>query len=128
MRNALAMVGLGAVVLAVALALVGVAGDTRAGAETFPKMANATYIKKALDNRGAGTGSERSIILTCDAGDKVLSGGFDELDKGSQLSTNGPTSGDTARPHNRWEVQWYHDGSDDAVDVFVLCADFPPTR
>jgi hypothetical protein len=115
-------------VLAAALALgVSYDGDTRAAKQSFPKMAKATYINETKDNPGSGTSEVRSITVRCDPGDKALSGGFDELDATSNLRTNGPTSGNTDPPHDRWEVAWYDDGSPfDLVDVFVLCSDFPP--
>jgi hypothetical protein len=130
MNRALLMAGLLAVVLAVAHALPdGPSVNTLAGKKSFPKMAKSTYIKVLENTPGFDLGGgHRAVSLPCDSGDKVLSGGFDKLDVGTTVTRNLPPGAGPgfASPLDRWDVEWLNDGTNDSLDVYVLCADFPP--
>lgn len=129
--NRSSIVGLTMIVLMlIAITAIGISDPTDAGKKKkkrVPAMARNTYVIAIKGSAGGSAPDVRSVTVTCDAGDKVLSGGFDELDETTNLRTNSPSDGAVGvNLPNEWIVSWYHDGSDDLVDVFALCSDFPP--
>ena len=124
------LIGLLLVALALAVVVVSGSDDPTAARKKrknrVPAMARNTYIVATKDSAG-GDGEVRSVTVVCDAGDKLLSGGYDELDAESTLRSNSPSTGDVGNNlANEWTVAWRTTGGDDLVDVFALCSDFPP--
>ena len=76
------------------------------------------------DRAGGGGGSTLSVEATCDAGDKVLSGGGGRVLDASndELISNAPY------PPNAWQVVFRDNGESSNWHVDALCADFPPYR
>ncbi len=85
-----------------------------------------TYQRQVLSNPGLAK-TETFASLGCYPGDLLLSGGYSDVDEGTQITANGP---DSASSEEAWLVGWRNDDSSDAVDVRVLCLDqsFLPSR
>lgn len=84
-------------------------------------LPNDTYAK-TVSRLGPGGGSTQLASVDCDSGDKLLGGG------GQALS---PAEDDTTASvpfinAQGWDYQIQDNGSASFVDVFVVCADFPP--
>jgi hypothetical protein len=79
--------------------------------------------KTYSNNQAATTGScfSGSECLTeayCDGGDKIISGGFGDVDAGTTIEVSGPEDF-----HQGWYVQWKNDGTADSVSAQAYCAD-----
>jgi hypothetical protein len=95
--------------------------DGRRRGQKTPSLPAATYsqgeVLRVEDPEGVGT-----IVLSCDDGDVLLSGGFNGLESTSRLVTNGPVTDGT------WEVSWRNGGRADGVAGLIRCADLAPRR
>ena len=119
--------GLAAVVIAVALALTfSVADEAQAGRQRVPKLPARTYTNSVSNTTGLDVGnSVRLFTVSCDTGDHLLSGGFRDLDAGTEIVSSFPGGGGED-PH--WTVEWRNDGSLDQVTLFAYCSDFAPAH
>ncbi len=82
-----------------------------------------TYLV-SRDRADGGGGSTLSVEATCDAGDKVLSGGGGKVLDAS----NDELISDAPYPPNAWQVVFRDNGESSRWHVDALCADFPPYR
>jgi hypothetical protein len=65
----------------------------------------------------------------CDAGDKVVGGGYTDLHPTSHIATDGPSSGSSGT-QSGWVITWKtaDPNTTDTVGVYALCADFGDTH
>jgi hypothetical protein len=96
-----------------------------AGKQRTPKLPARTYVN-AVDSTGLDSGGIRLFTVTCDDGDHLLSGGFRNLDPGTEIVSSFP-GGTGDNPH--WTVEWRNAANNtDDVTLFAYCADFAPVH
>jgi hypothetical protein len=109
-----------AILVAVALLTLGTAQNVGAAAASLPAK---TY-KKATNNGSFGglPNNEVSATVACDAGDRLLSGGYLGAGVGTHIIVNAPDP----TVAQRWYVQWHNDATVDKIQLIVLCSDLRP--
>jgi hypothetical protein len=120
------LVGIGCVAVAL-IAFVAHSGQEAAlaGKQRVPKLPARTYVNSAAST-GLDTNGVRLFTVACDDGDHLLSGGFRDLDAGTQLVSSFP-GGTGDNPH--WTVEWRNaPNATDTVTLFAYCADFAPAH
>ena len=96
-------------------------------------MRASTYKAESFvtDNSTDSPNNTTSVLVKCDPGDKVLSGGYSGLEPNEGTVTQEiPTeTTDTQGNKEAWKVLWQNGTeSESGVLVIALCADFPPTH
>jgi hypothetical protein len=92
--------------------------DKLDGKESSAFMPFSTYQKSTSTFGQSVLNGNNNAELTCDAGDRLLSGGVNLVDVGTFIFENFPANDETA-----WEVGWRNDGTADQIGIAVLCAD-----
>ncbi|HEU5431955.1 MAG TPA: hypothetical protein VFU81_09835 [Thermomicrobiales bacterium] len=96
-----------------------------AGKQRTPKLPARTYVT-SVSSTGLDANGIRLFTVACDAGDQLLSGGFRNLDAGTELVSSFP-GGSGDNPH--WTVEWRNAANNtDSVTLFAYCADFAPVH
>ena len=93
------------------------------GKDSSMFMASVVYKTEAPTDEGQvlGDGSEVKA-MSCDSGDKVLSGGPASLAAGSKVLDSFPTDTRT------WQARTFPVSGGDDFTVVILCADFLPAH
>ncbi|HEU5434501.1 MAG TPA: hypothetical protein VFU81_22705 [Thermomicrobiales bacterium] len=120
------LVGIGFVAAAI-IALVAHNGQEAAlaGKPRAPKLPARTYVN-TVASAGIDNSGVRLFTVACDDGDHLLSGGFRNLDAGTELVSSFP-GGSGDNPH--WTVEWRNAANNtDIVTLFAYCADFAPVH
>lgn len=55
--------------------------------------------------------------MSCLAGDRALSGGYSEVDRGTHVETSMPGANGSS-----WTVTWWNDDTIDSISLWVSCA------
>jgi len=91
--------------------------DKLDGQDSTAFMPFTTYQREILTSGQGEANAPNSAELTCDAGDKLLSGGVEDVDDDTVILDNVPDDETT------WGVSWISEDIADEIGIAVLCAD-----
>jgi hypothetical protein len=93
--------------------------DLLDGKDSSDFMPFKTYTNSPAATTGTCfSGTECLTEAFCDGGDKIISGGFGDVDAGTTIEVSTPEDF-----HQGWFVQWKNDGTADSVSAQAYCAD-----
>lgn len=93
--------------------------DKLDGTDAADSMPFRTYTNSPATTTGTCFTANRCLTEAfCDGGDKIISGGFADVDAGTTIEVSTPEDF-----HQGWFVQWKNDGTPDAVSAQPYCAD-----
>jgi hypothetical protein len=106
----------------------GLDADTLDGRDSTAFLPGRYYVldEETGPNNPGNANSFGAQQVTCDDGDVAISGGYDDVDRGTHVFRNrfivsvSPHGGQ--RPF-AWNVAWYNDSSPDPIRVWALCLD-----
>jgi hypothetical protein len=98
--------------------------DRLDGKDSSQLLSKDTYTN-AVETTGLENSGIRFFTVSCDEGDKLLSGGFRDVDAGTTLVSSF-AGGLGSDPH--WTLEWRNDATADTILMFAYCSDFAPAH